>query len=131
MHQTIQRQLHSLSKIPRTVWTAFCVRKAAKVERKRQEKNSPNCYDQQFQRYSAEISIEIGRKRVWRLGRRKFVQNNFSDEKIKNLDGPEGLRSYWHCLKHEKKTFFSRQNGGGSVTVWGGIWYDGTTEIVF
>jgi len=55
----------------------------------------------------------------------------FSDEKKWNLDGPDGLRYYWHDLRTEKKTFFSRQNGGGSVMVWAAFWSDGTTKIAF
>ncbi|KAG2884322.1 hypothetical protein PC116_g16421 [Phytophthora cactorum] len=37
----------------------------------------------------------------------------FSDEKKLNLDGPDGMKYYWHDLWTEKETFFSRQNGGG------------------
>lgn len=55
----------------------------------------------------------------------------FSDEKRWNLDGPDGLRGYWHDIRKEKRSFFSRQNGGGSVMVWAGIWASGKTEIAF
>ena len=41
----------------------------------------------------------------------------FSDEKKFNLDGPDGLQYYWHDLRCQKETYFSRQNGGGSVMV--------------
>jgi hypothetical protein len=43
----------------------------------------------------------------------------FSDEKKFNLDGPDGFQYYWHDLRKEKDTYWSRQNGGGSVVVWG------------
>lgn len=53
----------------------------------------------------------------------------FSDEKKFNLDGPDGAQYYWHDLRAEKETFFSRQNGGGSIMVWGGISARGTTVL--
>ncbi|KAG3246391.1 hypothetical protein PI124_g8888 [Phytophthora idaei] len=43
----------------------------------------------------------------------------FSDDKKFNLDGPDGLQYYWHDLRCEKETYFSRQNGRGSVMAWG------------
>jgi hypothetical protein len=55
----------------------------------------------------------------------------FSDEKKWNIDGSDGLKCYWRCLKDEPKVRFSRQNGGGSVVVWGGFWADGTTALAF
>ncbi|KAG3112528.1 hypothetical protein PI124_g2657 [Phytophthora idaei] len=55
----------------------------------------------------------------------------FSDEKKFNLDGPDGMQYYWHDLRTEKETFYSRQNGGGSVMIWGGFSSKGTTDIAF
>ena len=55
----------------------------------------------------------------------------FSDEKKWNLDGRDGLKSYLHCLRRQPKTAFSRQNGGGSVMVWGAFCANGTTDLVF
>ena len=43
----------------------------------------------------------------------------FSDEKNFNLDGPDGFQYYWHDISKEKQLFSKRQNGGGSVMVWG------------
>ncbi|KAG1692357.1 hypothetical protein DVH05_028688 [Phytophthora capsici] len=55
----------------------------------------------------------------------------FSDEKKFNLDGPDGMQYYWHDLRTEKDTFFSRQNGGGAVMIWGGFSSQGTTDLAF
>jgi hypothetical protein len=55
----------------------------------------------------------------------------FSDEKNFNLDGPDGWAYYWHDIRKEPQTFFSRQHRGGSHMVWGVFSYDGTTDIVF
>jgi len=53
----------------------------------------------------------------------------FSDEKKFNLDGPDGLKYYWHDLREEKESFFSRQNGGGSLMVWGAFSTKGKTRL--
>jgi hypothetical protein len=55
----------------------------------------------------------------------------FSDVKKWNLNGPDGLKSYWRCLEDGPKVRFSRQNGGGFVMVWGGFWADSTTTLAF
>ncbi|KMQ81987.1 hypothetical protein RF55_24576 [Lasius niger] len=55
----------------------------------------------------------------------------FSDEKKFNLDGPDGWAYYWHDIRKEPQTFFSRQQGGGSLMVWGAFSYNGTTDIAF
>ena len=43
----------------------------------------------------------------------------WSDEKKFNLDGPDGIRYYWHDLRTEPKCFSKRQLGGGSLMIWG------------
>ena len=45
----------------------------------------------------------------------------FSDKKKFILNDPDGYAYYWHDLRHEKRHFFKRANGGESVMVWGGI----------
>jgi len=56
----------------------------------------------------------------------------FSDEKKFNFDGPDGWRYYWHDLRKEPRTFFSRAQGGGSVMIWAAAFGSrGKTEIVF
>lgn len=53
----------------------------------------------------------------------------FSDEKKFNVDGPDGWRCYWHDLRKEPRTFYSRTSGGGSVMVWGGFCANGKTSL--
>ncbi|KAJ8537363.1 hypothetical protein ON010_g13234 [Phytophthora cinnamomi] len=49
-----------------------------------------------------------------------WFQIIFSDEKKFNLDGPDGLRHYWREKRRPATQPVRRQNGGGSVIVWGG-----------
>ncbi|KAE9192277.1 hypothetical protein PF005_g18520 [Phytophthora fragariae] len=42
------------------------------------------------------------------------------DEKKFNLDGPDGFKYYWRDMRQPAQSFVRRQNGGGSVMVWGG-----------
>lgn len=55
----------------------------------------------------------------------------FSDEKRFTLDGPDGLRSYWHDKRRAKRWHSTRQNGGGGLMVWGAISAHGKSELVF
>lgn len=55
----------------------------------------------------------------------------FSDEKKFNLDGPDGWRYYWHDIRTEEQVFSKRQQGGGSVMVWGAFGYKGTLPLAF
>jgi transposase len=43
----------------------------------------------------------------------------WSDEKKFNLDGPDGLRYYWHDLRGEPTYLSKRAFGGGNIMVWG------------
>lgn len=43
----------------------------------------------------------------------------WSDEKKFNLDGPDGIKYYWHDLRREPRRFSKRQFGGGSLMIWG------------
>ena len=58
-------------------------------------------------------------------------QYYFSEETKFNLNGPDGHQFYWHDLRLEKETFFSRNHGAGSVMIWGGISSEGLTELAF
>ncbi|GBN47824.1 hypothetical protein AVEN_87041-1 [Araneus ventricosus] len=60
----------------------------------------------------------------------KFVKI-VSDERKWNLDGPDGNIKYWHDLRKEPRSFFSRQNGGGSVMVWAAFSFNGQVGLAF
>ena len=55
----------------------------------------------------------------------------FTDEKKFNLDGPDGLRKYWHDLRQDATYFSKRVQGSGSVIVWAGFSARCKTAIVF
>lgn len=55
----------------------------------------------------------------------------FSDEKKFNLDGPDGIFSYWRDLRKEQRYFSSRNFGGGSLMVWGAFSQNGLIQIAF
>ncbi|KAG3013283.1 hypothetical protein PC120_g13382 [Phytophthora cactorum] len=41
------------------------------------------------------------------------------DEKMFNLDGPDGFKYYWRGMRRPAQSYVRRQDGGGSVMVWG------------
>lgn len=47
----------------------------------------------------------------------KWMSVIFSDGKEFNLDGPDGLRCYWHDVRTEERIFPKRNFGGGLVMV--------------
>ncbi|GBO38382.1 Transposable element Tc3 transposase [Araneus ventricosus] len=61
----------------------------------------------------------------------KWMAVLFSDEKKWNLDGPDGNIKYWHDLRKEPRSFFSRQSGGGSVMVWAAFGFNGQVGLAF
>ncbi|GBL79290.1 hypothetical protein AVEN_92503-1 [Araneus ventricosus] len=56
---------------------------------------------------------------------------SFSVMKKWNLDGPGGNIKYWHDLRKEPRSFFSRQSGGGSVMVWAAFSFNGQVGLAF
>lgn len=48
-----------------------------------------------------------------------------------NLDGPDGVKYYWHYLCLQLKQFCSRHSGGRSAIVWAGISLLGKPELYF
>ncbi|EYB96308.1 hypothetical protein Y032_0151g2804 [Ancylostoma ceylanicum] len=55
----------------------------------------------------------------------------FSDEKKFNLDGPDGVKSYWRDLRKNPIVFSRRNFGGGSLMVWGAFCAASKLEIAF
>lgn len=55
----------------------------------------------------------------------------WSDEKKWNLDGPDGVKSYWHDLRKEPLYFSRRGFGGGSVMVWAAFTSIGRVKLAF
>ncbi|GBM13699.1 hypothetical protein AVEN_105061-1 [Araneus ventricosus] len=47
------------------------------------------------------------------------------------LDGPDGYIKYWHDLREEPRSFFSRQSDGGSVMVWTAFGFNGQVGLAF
>lgn len=61
----------------------------------------------------------------------KWMHVIFSDEKKWNLDGPDGWACYWHDLRKDRRSLFSRQQGGQSLMVWAGFCYNGQVGLKF
>jgi len=72
----------------------------------------------------------IWAKNMLEKGADYWRQVVFSDEKKFNLDGPDGLASYWHDLRTEEKIFSTRHQGGDSIMLWGAISYYGRSYLV-
>ncbi|GBN65677.1 Transposable element Tc3 transposase, partial [Araneus ventricosus] len=61
----------------------------------------------------------------------KWMATLFSDERKWNLDGPGGIIKYWHDLRKQPGSFFSRQNCGRSVMVWAAFSFNGQVGLAF
>ncbi|GBN16406.1 hypothetical protein AVEN_207392-1 [Araneus ventricosus] len=48
-----------------------------------------------------------------------------------NLGGPDGNIKYWHDLRKEPRSVFSRQSGDGSVMVWAAFSFNGQVGLAF
>lgn len=69
--------------------------------------------------------LSSSKKDMWAL------QVIFSDEKKFNLDGLDGVHSYWRDLRREPRYFSRRNFGGGSVMCWAAFSSFGTLPIQF
>lgn len=54
----------------------------------------------------------------------------FSEEKKINLDGSDGYKYYWRDLRRPPRRHLSRQNGGGSLMMWGAFGMKGKSNLV-
>ncbi|GMF81232.1 unnamed protein product [Phytophthora fragariaefolia] len=54
----------------------------------------------------------------------------FSDEKMWNLDGPDGFQYYWWDLRRPPRQTKRRQAGGGSIMVWAAFSSRGKSPLV-
>ncbi|GBL92633.1 Transposable element Tc3 transposase [Araneus ventricosus] len=61
----------------------------------------------------------------------KWMAILFSDKRKWNLGEPDGNIKYWHDLRKQPGSFFSRQNGGGSVMVWAAFSFNGQVGLAF
>ncbi|KAG2904511.1 hypothetical protein PC119_g11430 [Phytophthora cactorum] len=59
----------------------------------------------------------------------KWISIIFSDEKKLNLDGPDGFKYYWRDMRRPAPAYVRRQNGGGSVMVWGAFSAAGKSKL--
>ncbi|GBN71533.1 hypothetical protein AVEN_219222-1 [Araneus ventricosus] len=59
----------------------------------------------------------------------KWMAVLFRDDKKWNLDEPDGNIKYWHNLRKQPGSFFSRQSGGGSVMVWAAFCFNGQVDL--
>ncbi|GAB0087664.1 fat-like cadherin-related tumor suppressor homolog [Sergentomyia squamirostris] len=83
--------------------------------------NGPE-FDQKFYKVQIPATAKV---------EQKLFQVIFSDEKKFNLDGPDGLNSYWRDLRKEPRYFSKRNFGGGSLMIWGAFCAEGTLKLQF
>lgn len=63
------------------------------------------------------VRLEFAKESI--KNRQDWFKIIWSDEKKFNLDGPDGIRYYWHDLRNEQHYLSRRAFGGGSLMVWG------------
>ncbi|GBO05301.1 Transposable element Tc3 transposase [Araneus ventricosus] len=61
----------------------------------------------------------------------KWMAVLFSDDKKWTLDGPDENIKYWHDLRKEPRSFYSRQSDGGSVMAWAAFGLNGQLGLAF
>ncbi|GBM36209.1 Transposable element Tc3 transposase [Araneus ventricosus] len=79
--------------------------------------------------------LHISKRLQWARNHMSYIDKwmavLFSDERKWNLDGPDGNIKYWHDLRKEPRSFFSRQSGGGSGMVWVAFGFNGQVGLAF
>jgi len=112
-HGTVRRVQQILSNNPPLQWTR--IRKAPALTREHKD-----------------ARLAWSRAHVHR-GPSGWKNTIFSDEKRWSLDGPDGLGSYWRDMRSgdEKRWVGKRQQGGGSVMVWGAFSSRGKSPLIF
>ncbi|KAG6615753.1 putative retroelement [Phytophthora cinnamomi] len=45
------------------------------------------------------------------------------------MDGPDGYKYYWRDLRRPAQSYIRRQNGGGSMMVWGAFSAEGKSQL--
>ncbi|GBN96463.1 hypothetical protein AVEN_214907-1 [Araneus ventricosus] len=82
-------------------------------------------------RRSPLLKLHISKRLQWARNHMsygdKWMAVLFSDEK----NGPDGNIKYWHDLRKEPRSFFSRQSGGGYVVVWAAFSFNGQVGLTF
>lgn len=61
----------------------------------------------------------------------KWLVVLFSDENKWNLDGPDVWNCYWHDLRKQTRTFYSRRQGSKSLMIWWTIGFNEQTSPAF
>ena len=62
--------------------------------------------------------------------REEWAKVLFSDEKKWNLDGSDGYQYFWADKRVPEDYYSKRQQGGGSLMVWGGISANGKLSLI-
>ncbi|POM79232.1 Hypothetical protein PHPALM_3143 [Phytophthora palmivora] len=50
----------------------------------------------------------------------KVARMKWAEVHILNTDGPDGFQFYWRDMRRSPQSYQQRQNGEGSVMIWGG-----------
>ncbi|POM57899.1 Transposase [Phytophthora palmivora] len=61
----------------------------------------------------------------------KAARMKWAEVHILNPDGPDGFKFYWRDMRRPLQSYLQRQNGGGSVMVWGAFSAEGKSKLVF